>query len=153
LDVEAMDDCTESAVARGRIANTLFGSRLEELRARELVDYVGVAAAKWPMLEACYANFRKQHLAKESERAAAVRAWQDERGAELRRFALHEALHEHFLARKPDSWGWPVWPEAYRRPESEPVRTFESAHTDRVEFHEYLQWQCDLQLARVAARA
>jgi (1->4)-alpha-D-glucan 1-alpha-D-glucosylmutase len=153
LDVEAMDDCTESAVGRGRLANSHFSSRLEELRARELVDYVGVAAAKWPMLEACYASFREQHLARESERAAAFRAWQDERGFELRRFALHEALHEHFLARNPDAWGWPVWPDAYRRPESEAVRAFGHAHIDRVEFHEYLQWQCDTQLARVTARA
>jgi (1->4)-alpha-D-glucan 1-alpha-D-glucosylmutase len=153
LDVEAMDDCTESALAHGRLANSHFSSRLEDLRARELVDYVGVAAAKWPMLEACYASFCERHLTRESERAAAFRAWRDERGDELRRFALHEALHEHFLARKPDAWGWPVWPDAYRTPESEAVHAFERARIDRVEFHEYLQWQCDLQLARVTARA
>jgi (1->4)-alpha-D-glucan 1-alpha-D-glucosylmutase len=153
LDIEGLDDCNESAAARQRIANPHFDARLQELRARELVDHVGVAAAKWPMLELCYEHFRTQHLDRNSPRAQAFRQYQEERGQTLHRYALHDALHEHFLGRDAHLWGWPVWPESYRTPDAQAVEEFAVKHADRIQFFEYAQWQCELQLERVAARA
>jgi len=49
-------------------------------------------------------------------------------------------------------WGWPVWPEELRDP-AEGVRRFEEQHRVAVEFHAWLQWTADAQLAAVQALA
>jgi (1->4)-alpha-D-glucan 1-alpha-D-glucosylmutase len=44
---------------------------------------------------------------------------------------------------------WRQWPAEFRDPSTEAVRRFAREHGLRVGLHEYLQWQADLQLARV----
>jgi len=153
LDVEAMADFAECAAARERLASGEFQQRLAALRATELVDYPGVAAAKFELLELLYASFRRRHLASGSARADAFRRYQAREGWHLRRHALFEALQARFHAQAPSVWGWQVWPAAFRDPGSEAVRAFEAEALERVEYYEYLQWQVDLQLAALAARA
>ncbi len=153
LDVEAIDDFHECDAARAILRTPEFQIRLERLRATEMVDYAGVAALKLPMLEMLYRHFCERHLAAESERAAAFRAFQTREGERLYRHTLFEALQEHFHNQDPNVWGWPVWPEAYRHPEAAEVQEFEAQHQDRVEFFAYLQWQADLQLAATGWRS
>ncbi len=62
LDVEAVADFSESAAVRRHVASQAFQKRLAELRAAELVDYIGVAAAKLPVLGKLYDHFRRKHL-------------------------------------------------------------------------------------------
>ncbi len=153
LDVEAVPEFGECGEARARVRTPGFQSRLQVLRDAELVDYAGVAAAKLPLLELCYAHFCQHHLGRGTPRAQAFRAHQAERGPALRRHCLFEALQEHFHARDAQVWGWPAWPEAYRDPAAPEVARFAAAHAERVEFYEYLQWQAELQLAAVGRRA
>lgn len=153
LDVEAVTDFHECEEARARVFAPEFQDRLEALRATELVDYPGVAAAKLEILALLYAAFREHHLAVSSARGTAFRRFQAEQGRALRRHALFEALQARFHAEDASVWGWPVWPEAYRDPDGEAVAGFEAEEIERVEFYEYLQWQADVQLAAVAARA
>jgi len=42
--------------------------------------------------------------------------------------------------------GWLGWPEEYRRPGAEAVRRFAADNSDRVRFHQWLQWLLDEQL-------
>ena len=121
-----------------------------------MVDYSAVAALKWPLFEVLYQHFRERHLERPeaSERARAFRAFQASGGEALRRFALHEALQEKF---NKDAWGWPVWPEDYRDPQSQAVQDFaeSAAGRERIEFYQYLQWKAQVQLdaaARLARR-
>jgi len=153
LDVEAIADFAECAAARERFASAAFQQRLAALRATELVDYPGVAAAKFELLALLYDAFRTRHIARGGERAEAFRAFQARGGQTLRRHALFEALQAHFAAEDPAVWGWPVWPAAYRDPDGAAVRAFAVEHLVRVEYYEYLQWQAELQLAALAARA
>jgi (1->4)-alpha-D-glucan 1-alpha-D-glucosylmutase len=153
IDVEALPDARESAEVLAAMASARFQTDLQAARAAELVDYPAVAALKWPLLAAAYAHFREHHLGGESERGWAFRRFQAEGGERLRRHALFEALQEHFQRQDPALWGWPVWPEAFRRPDAPEVTAFAQAHVERVEFYEYLQWQAGLQLDSVGARA
>ncbi len=50
-------------------------------------------------------------------------------------------------------WGWQRWPEPYRDPAAPAVAQFRRDHLERVEFYEWLQWQCERQLHGVGARA
>ncbi|MBU1223711.1 MAG: malto-oligosyltrehalose synthase [Gammaproteobacteria bacterium] len=153
LDVEAIADFAESAKVRAMVHAPPFQAQLRALRAAEQVDYPGVAAAKFPILEQLYAHFRSHHLDRNSERARAFRAFQAEHGESLRMQALFEALQEHF--RKADSgvWGWPAWPQAWRDPQAPEVAAFCESHLERVEYFEYLQWQAFGQLGAAGTRS
>jgi (1->4)-alpha-D-glucan 1-alpha-D-glucosylmutase len=91
IDVEAVPELAECGEVAGAIAAPAFQARLARLREAPLVDYAGVAAAKLDMLERLYADFRARHLAADSPRAAAFRAFQAAGGANLRRHAQFEA--------------------------------------------------------------
>ena len=153
LDVEAVEDFRGCEEAREMVRSAAFQARLKALREAELVDYAGVAAAKAEALGRLYAHFRGRHLAADSQRARAFRAFQSRGGEPLRRHALFEALQERFHRDDPSVWGWPAWPEAFRHPRSAAAVRFAAEHAERVEFYEYLQWQADLQLERVGRRA
>ncbi|MEM1361770.1 MAG: 4-alpha-glucanotransferase [Pseudomonadota bacterium] len=67
-------------------------------------------------------------------------------GAKLEIFTLHQALS--------DKLGpyWTDWPEPYRDPGSDTVRTAASDSRDAMEFHAWLQWSADKALARANMR-
>jgi (1->4)-alpha-D-glucan 1-alpha-D-glucosylmutase len=153
LDVEAVDDYRECEDVRAHVRSATYQMRLKTLRDAELVDYPGVAAAKFEVLERLYAHFRRRHLAQGTLRAREFRAFQARGGNDLRRHALFEALQAHLHSADPSVWGWQVWPAAYRDPEAEEVARFAAERLDRVEFYEYLQWHADRQLAAVGRRS
>ncbi len=153
LDVEAISDFHECEEARAILRTPEFQIRLEGLRLSELVDYAGVAALKLPLLEMLFERFCTHHLQSDSERAKEFRAFQSREGDDLYQHALFEALQEYFHRQDPGVWGWPVWPESYRNPQSSEVRQFAENHHSRIDFFSYLQWQADLQLAAVGMRS
>lgn len=151
LDVEAVPEFAECDEARQRVAAPEFQARLRALRAEPLVDYAGVAAAKSGILERLYLHFRAHHG--DSARGRAFRDWRAAGGEELERFALYHALQEHFHARDANLWGWPVWPQAYRDPDSPEVAAFAAEQGERVTYFLYLQWLADTQLGGVGWRS
>jgi len=152
LDVEAIEEFRECEAAQRRVRSAEFQARLGQLREVPLVDYPAVAAAKFEILELLYAHFRKHHLGKADGRGAAFRAFQEKSGRALRLHATYEALQAHFHAQAAQTWGWPVWPEAYRNHDSAEVARFAEERLERIEYYEYLQWQAEHQLAQVSER-
>jgi 4-alpha-glucanotransferase len=65
-----------------------------------------------------------------------------EHGTDLNRFATFCALAEHYQS------GWHSWPQQYRHPDNDEVARFARENAKRVEFHKWLQWLIDGQLAR-----
>jgi 4-alpha-glucanotransferase len=68
-------------------------------------------------------------------------AFRREQGASLERFATFCALAEKH---GPD---WRKWPDEYRRPENAAVARFAAEHSSEVDYHAWLQWLLDRQLA------
>jgi len=153
LDVEGIADFAESADIRAAVRAPEFRAQLRALRAAPQVDYVRVAEMKGQVLGRLYEHFRGNHLAHNTDRAQAFRAFQAEHGDSLRKQALFEALQAHFSSQDSAVWGWPVWPEAYRDQHAREVADFCAEHLDRVEYFEYLQWQAFGQLAAVGTRS
>lgn len=151
IDVEAVPDFAECRAARERVNGPDFQQRLQALRDAEFVDYDGVAAAKFEILEMLFKHFHVKHLLADTRRGRAFRAFQ--RSPDLRNQALFDALQTHFFAQDRDIWGWSRWPEAYRDINSPKVAEFARENEARVEFFEYLQWQAELQLQGAHARA
>jgi (1->4)-alpha-D-glucan 1-alpha-D-glucosylmutase len=153
LDVERIDDFRDCAEARQLVGAAEFQTLAQSLRAAELVDHAGVAGLKLQVLQLLYACFRVMHLARDTDRARAFRAFQSLEGRALRQHALFEALQGSLQREDPSLWGWPVWPEQYRDPTAQAVARFEREQVEQIEFYEYLQWQTDLQLAEAGRRS
>lgn len=152
LEVEAIDDFRECEEAQRLVRSAAFQARLTRLRESPLVDYPGVAAAKLEILGKLYVHFRERHLGANGPRARAFREFQKKGGAALRIHALFDALQAHFHAGDAAVWGWPAWPPACRDHTNAEVARLGDTFPERVEYHEYLQWQTRLQLARLGER-
>lgn len=66
------------------------------------------------------------------------------KGESLRDFAVFCTLAEKFGGH------WQKWPSEYHRHDSDAVSRFAQQRGDRVQFHQWLQWQIDVQLSRAA---
>ncbi|QOZ32424.1 4-alpha-glucanotransferase [Bradyrhizobium sp. CCBAU 53421] len=112
---------------------------LAQLRSRDMVDYVGAAALKWPALRAAFAAFKAN---------PGLGRWQDfeayrsEQGALLSRFACFEVMRHKF------NTPWWEWPDEWRQPSDAACAKLRRARDTaaEVEFVEFVQWTADRQL-------
>lgn len=153
LDPQRIADFGECAAARERVENRAFQDALHALRAADLVEYPRVAQLKTEVLQLLYTNFRERHLGRGTGRERAFREFQRTGGERLRRGSLFYALQDELYARDRSAWGWRAWPPEYRDPESNAVERYASEHADRIEYHDYLQWNADEQLSAAGRRA
>ena len=153
LDVEAIEDYATCAAARAEVASAAVQSTLQSLRSDALVDYPRIAALKLRVLAHVFEHFRAQHLEPLTERGRTMRAFGEAHPELAYQPALFQALHAELLRRDPQAWGWPAWPADYRDHDADAVQAFAREHRADVEFHLYLQWQADLQLAACARTA
>lgn len=149
LDIEAVPDFAEYVEVSDLVGTPPFQSRLNGVRRDNLVDYGEVMEIKITILDMLYRSFRLNHLLQETERGREFRQFIADGGAMMERFALFDALQEHFHEKDRSVWGWPVWPEPYRKPQNVEVREFAEKHRERVEFYLYLQWEAERQLHHV----
>jgi 4-alpha-glucanotransferase len=112
---------------------------IASLREAELVDYPAVAKAKLAGLRLAHQRFREKA---EPSRRKDFEAFRRQHGEALLRFACFEVLRRE-QAPKP----WPEWPEQWRTPRRAALAEYRKAHPAAVEFHEYVQWVADAQLA------
>ena len=109
------------------------------LREAELVDYPAVARAKMAGLRQAHECFRTQASVGRREDFELFR---QAHGEALLRFACFEVLRRMHAPRP-----WLEWPEPWRTPDHTALEQFRRAHLAEVEFHEYVQWNADVQLA------
>ncbi|MDF1792590.1 MAG: 4-alpha-glucanotransferase [Thalassobaculaceae bacterium] len=75
------------------------------------------------------------------------RAFRARSGAALQDFSTFEALSLRHGA------DWRIWPEELRHPTAIAVRRFASAHPTEIDYHAYLQWRAESQLAEAQRNA
>lgn len=118
LDVEQEVDFQQCQTAR-QFGAPEFRQQLAQLRDRELVDYAAVCACKYAAFSLMFEHFKEQHLCGQTDRADSFSSWCALKGTALQTFAEFEASR---------------------------FRT-QSAHGHDPEFHLYLQWLTEQQLA------
>jgi 4-alpha-glucanotransferase len=109
----------------------------------ELIDWPRAIPAKLGRL-------RRDHAALEDR--AGLDAFIAAGGQDLRDHAVFEAIHGHVFPRL-GSHGWQAWPAALHDPRSEAVAAFAREHASEVDFHLFLQWRADADLAAAQAAA
>jgi 4-alpha-glucanotransferase len=152
LDLERVEDFRNSARARALFCRAETQAELEALRTAEFVEYERVYALKMRGLKLAFPTFLREYR-RGTARAAAFREYVAREGELLERFATWCALDEWIRACQPGCWVWPDWPEPWRDPDSDATREFRKKHWRSVLFHQYVQWQIDLQLEAVQAHA
>ena len=124
-------------------------ARLERVRNGPRVDYDGVRGLKNQALEASFRHFQGRELESGSRRAADFRAFLDETAEWIYDYTLFRALHE---CRERH---WFDWEQPLRDRDAQALDEQRHALSERVLFHQYLQWQAarQWQTARRAAAA
>jgi 4-alpha-glucanotransferase len=105
----------------------------ERLRSTPLVDRNRILPLKQRALESVWSRFRGD---------SAFDDYVAVEGELLERYACFCVLAERY----PGSWT--AWPARYRRPDGAAVRALLTSDRARVDFHRWVQWSLDTQLAR-----
>jgi 4-alpha-glucanotransferase len=134
----------ESAEARAILNSPETRAQLRALRESRLVDYEGAIGLKLRVLTEAHRAFRRR----ESERRRSYDDFVRNQDPELTRFAIWMAIAEN--SGIPD---WKQWPASLQSPDDAAVRAFAGANSERVDFHRWLQFECDRQVHHVAERA
>lgn len=113
----------------------------DQAESGHLLERDAVWQAKRAALEVVYAVKRSP------SREADFAEYRHREGEGLTGFATWCALTEHFGAPPAE------WPEEYQDRQGAPIRELIARLSDRVRFHQWLQWQADHQLAAAQAEA
>lgn len=148
IDVESVPELAQSTGARAMLSSQDVQDRLKALRSQRLVDYDGVIALKDQALAELHRTFREQSAPGAAQRARDYADFVRLREPDLTRFATWMTIAES--SGTPD---WRGWPEPMQDAESPAVEAFRKSHTERVDFHRWLQFETHRQLGEVAQRA
>jgi (1->4)-alpha-D-glucan 1-alpha-D-glucosylmutase len=152
IDPEAVADLRESDEAGNRLRDVQFQARLASLRDNSRIDYPAMAQTKEEILRLLWRHFTSNHLNPETDRGREFRRFQEQGGELLSARGIFAALRDELRAEK-DYADWSEWPEQFRDPRSQAVADFADRHRSEIEYHQYCQWQADLQLAAVGRRS
>lgn len=147
--LELTADFAESTAAQQLVGSDAFAAQLAALRETPDVDYVGVAAAKKAVATLLFANFKQQHLAKNTERAKQFNQFVKQGGDSLKLLAIHQVLQGELFSRDWNMAAWQNFPLALQDPRSDAVAQYAAENEDAVNQQLYLQWQAHLQLQQV----
>ncbi|OBJ18417.1 4-alpha-glucanotransferase [Mycobacterium colombiense] len=139
LHVEAIPEFAD-LTKRSRVRR--LRSEVQQRAARaDAIDRDGSWAAKRAALKLLHEEPRS------AGRALSYTAFRDREGRALDDFATWCALAEKYGA------DWHSWPEALQHPDASGVADFVEKYSDTVDFHRWLQWQLDEQLAAAQSQA
>jgi (1->4)-alpha-D-glucan 1-alpha-D-glucosylmutase len=153
LDLEAVADFDENGQVRALTNDPAFQVRLAGLRESDQVEYAEVAALKRMIGEALWQSFQHNHLNPETERGGQFRRFQQTGGPRLQAFALYEAWQDQGLASVVEGEGHIPPPQILYGPDSPEIAAFGREARERIEYHQYIQWQLELQLSEVGKRS
>ena len=149
IDVSSVPEFALCIAAQKKVGSADFQQRLKKVREEHWVNYTEVAALKMSVLPLLFEEFKVRHLDKATERAAAFQSFVEEGGASLIHQAAFDALHAQLHEEDSSVWGWPVFPEKYRKFDSVAVQKFIKEDEGAVQLYLYLQWIADGQINEV----
>jgi 4-alpha-glucanotransferase len=137
IDVEAIPEFPPASMADLRAS-------INELRARDIVDYAGVATVKSRAFALAFEAFRNHGT---DERHRQFEEFRRRRGPLLEAFATFEVL------RRRCEGPWQDWPAELRQPGQTLLDDLRAADEDQVAYFAFLQWIADEQLAACRDKA
>lgn len=153
IDVTCVPEWSEYSAAISKADERLRAEKIAGFRAVDEVSYQGVWSLKRDLLRELHRLFMNRHVKQPTERGKAFRAYVASQGPLLEDYATFMALVEHQTAQTGDGRDFCRWPAELRDPRSSAVVAFRREHGSDVDFHCFLQFEIDRQLALIAAEA
>ena len=147
--LELTDEYQQCQPAQQLFNSEPFQQQLQQVRACNNVDYIGVAALKKSVAVLLWQQFKQQHLSQNSTRAQEFNRFVAASGDSLRQLCIHQVLQGVMFAKDWSMAAWQNFPEELRDPNSTAVAEFAKTHSDAVGLQLYLQWQAQQQLGEV----
>ncbi len=152
LDVTAVPELTESEEVRAVLADCDVARTVDRLRASGRVAYEETAALQARVLELLHAAFVAHHRDTSSPRGRAYADYRAAMGSALDDHATFVALDERRRDRGGAAW-FREWPVDIATADGPGVPAARAELAERVDFHRWVQFELDRQLAEVAAVA
>ena len=147
-----MPEFALSGEAQQRVGSPDFQQRLQKVRDTHWVNYTEVAEMKMSVLPLLFAEFKKRHLEKNTDRANAFLNFVEEGGDSLLHQATFDALHADLHAKDSQVWGLASVPGKLPSLRSSPaVQKYIEENQDSVHLYMYLQWIADTQINEAQA--
>lgn len=148
IDVTALPEFQQSAVAQSWFHSPEVQQQLQQLRAQEWIDYSAVMQLKLAGLKLAFEQFEQQKAENHhSERQQQFQQFVEKGGESLQVQATFDALHADLSARFDNQWGWDCWAAEYQDYHSSAVQTFQRENPEQVRFYAWLQWCAAEQIA------
>ncbi len=155
IDVTRVPELEHAPDLRERISAPELRSQIDALREYPEVRYEQVMATKGLALDALHRVFLERLRGSDDSRARAYDEYVAQHEPALTRFAIWMTIAETRAADRPSAYGgdWRSWPAELQSPHTAAVRRFAEEHAQRVDFHRWLQFEADRQLAAASCRA
>ena len=115
-----------------------------ELRAADQVDYQSHRVCHNAALRDLYTLFKANAS---DDTKAILNEFRSSKGSYLERFALYEAISDHYGPH------WHDWPTPFRNRQEEAINAAKELYAERIDFHVWLQWIASVQLGETQNRA
>lgn len=141
---------------RDRLLSPEFNAAIDALRESAAVRYEQVMAVKGVALDALHRIFQQRVRGTGSDRDRAYADYVARGGMALARFARWMTIAEDQARERPSdprAMDWRTWPTELRDATSAAVQERAKRHAQRIEYHYWLQFEIDRQLAEAARRS
>ncbi|HEX2780273.1 MAG TPA: 4-alpha-glucanotransferase, partial [Gemmatimonadaceae bacterium] len=149
IDVAAVPGFELSRAAREITESAQFREELARVRTSGKVEYERV----WELKSRVLRELHDARLRGPRDANPEWVRWRASQGWPLEAFATFQALATHLGHDGRGSADWREWPEEYRTPTSPGVQRFRAEHENEIDFHRWLQFVIDRQLAAAGDRA
>lgn len=153
IDIEAMADFSEWNLLNEISHDAEFQARLAMLKDAAQIDYEAITQIKTEVLGKLWDHFSDNHLNPETTRGRQFRDFQSRGGTPLRHYGIFAVLYKKMAADHSTNTGWRSWPAQFQDIDSPALADFAEQHSHEIEYHHYVQWQADLQLAAIGRRS
>lgn len=148
IDVARVPELEHAPDVKARLASAEFAAELEALREPSSVRYEQVMAVKGMALDALHRIFVDRVRGSGDERDRSYQEFLTRCGRSLDLFATWMSIAEH-----QHTADWRTWPAELQISTSSAVEGFAREHAARIDFHRWLQFETDRQLAAAALTA
>ena len=153
LDVATVPEFGDCEEVRNLASSRMCETELARLRALAYVDYEAVVTIKRRMLKLLFATFGERRGGRSSERISGYRSYVREQGEPLLLYATYRAIADHLATGGGPVADWRRWPPGLRDPASLEVKKFQHEFAVEIEYHMWVQFELDRQMARVIGGA
>jgi len=150
LDMESIPEFEQNDEIKNQVRSPDFQSKLHFARQGLSIDYQAVLAIKSSILKPLHQTFRQLHGDVRSARGKEHQEYLRREGMALRDFATFMALDERYASGGRSDRGWRDWPGGLSDSRSAAVDDFRKDHAGEIDFHCWVQFELDRQLAQLA---